>query len=289
MNNPFSSINPSAAKTPAPEAEPTPAVAVKSRTGSGKRGKKTLPKAPMRFRLLPLTMTMLALMMVVKVSEAYFGFRTWQAAISDAVAEEKKPEPEKEKAEGKDGEKKEKAKGKNGEEKPSGKTASGKKTATSETELKALKKLRDQTKYSQVELDLLENLAKRRDELDAREKELEIKAKVLEATDKRIERRIDEIKLLQAQVQILIDTYRNQQDADVKSLVKIYENMKPIDAAAIFNQLDMPILLSVVDKMSERKVAPILAAMDPKRARVVTEELAELRKAKPVPQAGPTP
>ena len=42
----------------------------------------------------------------------------------------------------------------------------------------------------------------------------------------------------------------------------------------------MPILISVIDKMSERKVSPILAAMSPKRARDVTQELAEMRRAR---------
>jgi flagellar motility protein MotE (MotC chaperone) len=72
-------------------------------------------------------------------------------------------------------------------------------------------------------------------------------------------------------------------------LVKIYENMKPSDAATIFNQLQMPILLSVIGSMSERKVAPVLASMDPKRAKEVTEELAELRKTKALPGEAAAP
>ena len=64
----------------------------------------------------------------------------------------------------------------------------------------------------------------------------------------------------------------------IKSLVKIYEGMKPDEAAAIFNELDMPILLDVIGKMSERKVALVLANMNPKRARDVTQELADKRK-----------
>lgn len=132
--------------------------------------------------------------------------------------------------------------------------------------------------YSQTELDLLQNLTKRRQELDDREAELEIKSKVLGATEKRINDKLGEMKTLQTDLSKVVAEYNNQQDAEVKSLVKIYESMKPAQAAAIFNELDMPILLSVIDKMSERKVAPVLAGMDPKRARDVTQELAELRR-----------
>src|SRR3546814_19626533 len=61
------------------------------------------------------------------------------------------------------------------------------------------------------------------------------------------------------------------------SLVKIYESMKPKDAARIFEHLDMEVLLEVVERMKERKTAPILAELDPERASTVTLELAKLR------------
>ena len=53
--------------------------------------------------------------------------------------------------------------------------------------------------------------------------------------------------------------------------------MKPRDAATIFNDLDMPVLLQVVDRMKEAKAAPVLAAMQPDRARLVTAQLAQMR------------
>jgi flagellar motility protein MotE (MotC chaperone) len=53
--------------------------------------------------------------------------------------------------------------------------------------------------------------------------------------------------------------------------------MKPRDAAAIFNDLDMPVLLAVVDRMKEAKAAPVLAAMQTEKARQVTAELAQMR------------
>ena len=66
--------------------------------------------------------------------------------------------------------------------------------------------------------------------------------------------------------------------------MKIYENMKAKSAAKIFNELEMAIMLEVADRMSSRKVAPILAAMDPIRAKELTAELAEYRKLKAIPK-----
>lgn len=225
-----------------------------------------------RFRLMPITMTMLSLLLVLRVNDIYFDSMSLKKAfVANAqAAEEAKPEKAGDaKAEKKDSGADKKAEPAGSEMRPS--------------EVRALKKLGEQTKYNQIELDLLQSLSKRRDELDVREKELGLKEKTLEATEKRITSRIDEMKKLQVEVQQLIEAYKEHQTADVKSLVKIYENMKPIDAATIFNELEMPILLSVIDAMSERKVAPILAAMVPKRAKEVTEELAELRKVKALP------
>ncbi|MCZ8148546.1 MAG: hypothetical protein O9325_11960, partial [Roseomonas sp.] len=61
------------------------------------------------------------------------------------------------------------------------------------------------------------------------------------------------------------------------ALAKLYESMRPRDAAEIFNELDMPILVQVVNRMNERRAAPILAAMTPERARQVTAELSRMR------------
>ena len=88
---------------------------------------------------------------------------------------------------------------------------------------------------------------------------------------------------LQSQVSDLIKGYDAQENAKFQSLVKIYENMKPKEAAKIFEQLDMPILLDVVERMKEQKVSPILAEMDPSKAKTVTTEMAQQRQM-PIPK-----
>jgi flagellar motility protein MotE (MotC chaperone) len=57
--------------------------------------------------------------------------------------------------------------------------------------------------------------------------------------------------------------------------------MKPKDAARIFEKLDMETLLLVAERMKERKLAPIMAKMDPTKAKDITEELAQLRQVLP--------
>ncbi|MGD1934592.1 MAG: MotE family protein [Candidatus Phaeomarinobacter sp.] len=122
--------------------------------------------------------------------------------------------------------------------------------------------------------DVLEALAARRKALDARENEIEMQEKLLAAAEARIDDKIVELKELKAKIDKVFKTEESKGDEKFKSLVKVYENMKPKDAAAVFEQLDMTVLLELLDRMNERKLAAILAAMDPARAQAVTVALA---------------
>ena len=235
-----------------------------------------------RFRIMPLTVTMLSLVLIIKLNELYIGSRALDEALNvhsakaaDAPKEEKtdaqKPD---EKSEAKPDEKKEEKKEAKDPDEP--KTlGTGKSTIK---EIEALKNKQNTAQFTQTELDLLQNLVKRREEIEKRENEFEVKSAVLGAAEKRIDDKVVEMKALQTELAKVVAKYNDHQDAEIRGLVKIYETMKPGDAATIFNELEMPILLEVIDKMSERKVAPILAGMNPKRARDVTQQLAELRR-----------
>ena len=67
--------------------------------------------------------------------------------------------------------------------------------------------------------------------------------------------------------------------------MKIYENMKPKDAARIFEELDMAILLPVTERMKERKLAAVLAKMNTTKAMTLTTQLAQRRNAQGGQQA----
>ncbi len=132
--------------------------------------------------------------------------------------------------------------------------------------------------FSDIEVDILQSLSKRRTQLDALEEKVRLKEHLLESTEVRLDDKISQIKTLESTVRDLLKSYDKEEEAQIRSLVKIYENMKPKEAARIFDEMGMTILLLVVDRMSERRAAPILAKMSPTKARMLTEELAENRK-----------
>jgi flagellar motility protein MotE (MotC chaperone) len=130
---------------------------------------------------------------------------------------------------------------------------------------------------SAAERSILLDLRKRRAELEGREAALATREGMLAATEKRLTDRATELADLQRRLEALETARRDRDEESWRGLVKLYETMKPREAAAIFNDLDRPVLLAVLDRMKEAKAAPVLAAMQPERARQITAELAQRR------------
>jgi len=130
---------------------------------------------------------------------------------------------------------------------------------------------------SEAERALLLDLRQRKQELDSFQAALALRESVIAAAEKRLAARADELVGLQKQLEGLEAARRARDEANWGGLVKLYEGMKPRDAANIFNDLDAAVLLQVLDRMKESKAAPILAAMQPERARLVTTQLAQMR------------
>jgi flagellar motility protein MotE (MotC chaperone) len=132
----------------------------------------------------------------------------------------------------------------------------------------------DPTTMSKGEVELLQGLSQRREQLDARARDLDMREKLLAATEGRIDEKIAELKALEAKIDGMIKTHDAAEDAQLASLVKVYESMKPKDAARIFDKLDMAILITVAERMKEQKMAAVLAEMTPDSAKALTVELA---------------
>ncbi len=127
------------------------------------------------------------------------------------------------------------------------------------------------------QIELLQDLAKRREELEEREQTLILREGLLAAAEHRIEGKIEELKAVKVEIEGLIKVYDEQEEKEIGELVSIYEKMKPKDAARIFDQLDMDVLLDVLQRMKASKTAPVLAAMDSNRAQEITVRIAERR------------
>ena len=137
---------------------------------------------------------------------------------------------------------------------------------------------------SEPERAILLALRRRRAALDDRAHDLDAREGDINAADHRLEDRVQQLSKLQAKLEALESSRQKHADENWTGLVKVYEAMKPREAASIFDSLDMQVLLQVIDRMQDRRAAPVLAAMQPDRARLVTQMLAEMRTRSTIPR-----
>jgi flagellar motility protein MotE (MotC chaperone) len=121
---------------------------------------------------------------------------------------------------------------------------------------------------------VLESLNQRRQELEARARELDVRENLLAATEKRIQARLAEIKEAEARINATVHKKDEAEAARFKGLVSMYENMKPKDAAKIFDRLDMRVLIELSGQINPRRMSDILALMSPEVAERLTGEIA---------------
>ena len=138
---------------------------------------------------------------------------------------------------------------------------------------------------------LLQDLRSRKDELDKRSTELDARQTALDAAQHALEQRLQEIEHRQTELASLETGRKAQEQTGMQGLVKLYEDMRPSEAAAIFDALDLRVLLPLLDMMNERKAAAIMGVMQPERARFATQALARYRieKANGPSSASPDP
>ena len=127
---------------------------------------------------------------------------------------------------------------------------------------------------SPAERAVLERLQERRQELEQRARELDIREGLLGAAEKRLEARIIELKDTEARINATLGKKDEADVARLKSLVIMYENMKAKEAARIFDRLDLRILIDVASQINPRRMSDILAQMTPEAAERLTVELA---------------
>lgn len=227
----------------------------------------------MKLRLLHFLMILCIGLIAVRIGDMIDRNQSFSDAMfTPASYAEDKP-PEKEKAEEKDGKEEEKSEGGHGEKSEEKKEEGGHgKSDKPDDTIKPAEQ--PVPEFNKTELEILQRLAERRKQLDEREKEVEAKEAVLGITEQKIEQKMKDLGKMKDELNHAMSKYDNQEDQRLKSLVKIYEGMKPKDAARIFNEMDTQVLLSLVEQMKESKLAPVLANMESQRAMEITTHLA---------------
>ena len=126
----------------------------------------------------------------------------------------------------------------------------------------------------QSEKKLLQELRQRRKEIEQYNDEMPADKLALESVKQYIDKRLNLLENLQNKLKPQLKNSNKSEEQKIQRLVKVYENMKPKEAAKIFNDLQIGILIEMSLNMKESKLALILADMKPEKVRELTSILA---------------
>jgi flagellar motility protein MotE (MotC chaperone) len=145
-----------------------------------------------------------------------------------------------------------------------------KKTASSADVGAVLKRLDIERKRLELEE---ERIGKQREQLEALKREIEEKieqlAKIQEQISSDLERK-------EATVSEKDQKLKAAEEAKIKMLSKVYASMKPKQAAAIIDKMDIDIIQRVFSQMKGEQVGSILSYVEQDRAAKISERLAEM-------------
>ncbi|MDD7314096.1 MAG: hypothetical protein PUH03_07135 [bacterium] len=127
--------------------------------------------------------------------------------------------------------------------------------------------------FTNSEILILQELAERREALDARAKEIDKRAIQLKVAETEIDKKLQQLKEYEQRLEKLINQYSQKEQENINGLVKLYTSMKPKDAARIFNTMDLEITVAILKGMKPSNSSSILSQMDSERAQAITAEL----------------
>lgn len=129
--------------------------------------------------------------------------------------------------------------------------------------------------FTVSEIRILQELEGRSVVLDRREKALELRERLVDLAEKRLMEKTDSMVVLKSQLEQLLKNLSDKEENELIELAKIYEEMKPENAASVINRMDNKIVFDIFKRMSRKNTAKIMERMDTGKARLISEMLAE--------------
>ncbi|MFT9256799.1 MAG: hypothetical protein ABF535_01865 [Acetobacter sp.] len=139
---------------------------------------------------------------------------------------------------------------------------------------------------NRAETDLVKGLLARQTDVDSEQKSLEVQKHVLDAAKAALD---EKMRVLDTSLAVLAEkqaAHRETLSAENERLVRIYEEMPPKEAAAVFNIMDIHVLVSVASKMTPRKISAVMGFMMPERVNLVSQYMAGVRSFRPAHPPG---
>ena len=131
-----------------------------------------------------------------------------------------------------------------------------------------------QTIENKEELDHLSKLRERKKELDAREEEISRLDAELKNQKTDLDVRLKELRETREQISKMLEERVKNDDSKVETLVQMYSNMRPPQAAKVFETLDEDLAIEILGRMKKKSAADIMNLLKPEKAQIFSEKFA---------------
>lgn len=124
-------------------------------------------------------------------------------------------------------------------------------------------------------------VASHRQAMQGQAESLQHQQKALEQEQKELDEKLQALGRNASELSAQQEQRRQDVEQSIARLAHIYEQMPPRDAAAMFNILDMRVLVPVAQHMIPRRISDVIGNMQPDRANILSQYLAGIRKLSP--------
>ncbi|MFD0859975.1 MotE family protein [Roseovarius aquimarinus] len=121
---------------------------------------------------------------------------------------------------------------------------------------------------------MLKSFQDREAKLQIQEAEMAGRQSALEAADARLDAKLAELRAAEEELRRTLTIADTAADGDVERLTKVYETMKPKQAAALFEEMDPAFAAGFLGRMKPEAAAGILAGLSPEAAHMFSVVLA---------------
>ncbi|MDF7673476.1 hypothetical protein PT283_01685 [Acetobacteraceae bacterium ESL0697] len=128
------------------------------------------------------------------------------------------------------------------------------------------------------EKQIKEKLSSNKEKIDIGEKYLGNQKQNIDKERSEINKQLDDLDKKSNEISAYQDNQKKDSEQEIIRLAHIYEQMPPRDAAAVFNVLDIRVLVPVAQHMNPRKISAVIGGMLPDRANILTQYLIGARK-----------
>ena len=122
------------------------------------------------------------------------------------------------------------------------------------------------------EINHFTKLNERKRELDAREEELNRMESELAAQKSDLEKRLDQLEQTRKHISSTLEDKVQTDDKKIDNLVQMYSNMKPQQAAKVFENMDEDLAVEILARMKRKPAAEVMNLVKPEKAQVFSEK-----------------